>query len=96
MSPDSATQIDPGHAALEAQVGAFALREIAPRGDLRTHEVIPADLWQAIGAAGLARIGLPKAYGGDGGDLRSLAVAAEAMAGAGGRPRRPASVSGCA
>lgn len=65
---------------LAKPVRAFAREEILPRGDLRAHTVIPADLWRAMGDAGLARIGLPEAYGGDGGDLRALAVASEAMA----------------
>lgn len=80
MSPDPAIQPISDLASLAARVTDFALREIVPRGDLRVHDVIPADLWQAIGNAGLARIGLPEKYGGDGGDLRSLAIAAEAMA----------------
>jgi len=82
MSPAPAIQPASDPAALAAWVRDFALREIVPRGDLRAHAVIPSDLWKAIGDAGLARIGLPEAYGGDGGDLRSLAVAAEAMAAA--------------
>jgi acyl-CoA dehydrogenase len=70
--------------ALKARVEAFARNEIAARGDLRDHDIIPADLWRAIGAAGLAGIGLPEGYGGSGGDLRAIAVAGEAMAAAGG------------
>lgn len=70
--------------ALRARVEAFARREIAPRDDLRDHDVIPADLWRAIGEAGLAGIGLPEEYGGAGGGLRAIAVAGEAMAAAGG------------
>jgi len=71
-------------AALRTKVEAFARRKIAARTDLRDHEIIPADLWRAIGDAGLAGIGLPREYGGLGGDLRSIAVAGEAMAAAGG------------
>jgi acyl-CoA dehydrogenase len=70
--------------ALRTRVETFARSEIAPRGDLRDHEVIPAGLWRAIGEAGLAGIGLPAEYGGAGGDLRAIAVAGEAMAAAGG------------
>lgn len=76
------TQID--LAALRARAEAFAHREIASRDDLRDHEVIPADLWQAIGDAGLAGVGLPEEYGGMGGDLRAIVVAGEALAAAGG------------
>ena len=62
----------------------FARAHIAPRTDLRDHAIMPADLWRALGDAGLAEIALPKEYGGTGGDLRALVMAAEAMAEAGG------------
>lgn len=62
----------------------FSRLRIAARDDLRAHAEMPSDLWQAIGAAGLAGIALPVEYGGVGGDLRALAVAAEAMAEHGG------------
>ena len=76
------TEID--LAALRVRVAAFARAEIASRGDLRDYEVIPDDLWRAIGEAGLAGIGLPKNFGGMGGDLRAIAIAGETMAAAGG------------
>jgi len=80
--PAKEPQID--LAALRARAEAFARREIAARNDLRDHDVIPADLWQAIGDAGLTGVGLPEEYGGMGGDLRAIAVAGEALAAAGG------------
>ena len=74
------SKADINYDALAETVRAFARDEILPCGDLRAHAAIPEDLWRAMGEFGLARIGLPEAYGGDGGDLRSLAVASEAMA----------------
>jgi alkylation response protein AidB-like acyl-CoA dehydrogenase len=69
---------------LKACAQHFAETQIAPRTDLRDHSTMPADLWHAVGEAGLAKIALPKEYGGAGGDLRALVMAAEAMAEAGG------------
>ncbi len=77
-----------GGAALRAQFKArmedFARREFHGRDDLRGLQTMPPELWRAIGDAGLAGIGLPREYGGEGGDLRALAVAAEAMTAQGG------------
>ena len=69
---------------IKERVEAFARREIAGRDDLRDCAVVPPDLLRAIGDAGLAGIALPTEVGGLGGDLRTLAVAAEAMAATGG------------
>ncbi len=52
----------------------FARRHIAPR-DLLASEVFPPDLWAAMAGAGLFRIGLPAAHGGDGGGYASIAAA---------------------
>ena len=69
---------------LRDRAATFAKTQIAPRGDLRAHETVPEGLWRALGEAGLAQIGLPEAYGGAGGDLRALVMAAEAIAEHGG------------
>jgi acyl-CoA dehydrogenase len=71
-------------ASIRERVEAFARHEIAGRDDLRECAVMPPELLRAMGDAGLAGIALPTAYGGLGGDLRALAVAAEALAGVGG------------
>lgn len=71
-------------AKLKTRVEAFARREIDGHDELRDQESMPPALWRAIGDAGLARIGLPTEFGGDGGDLRALAVAAEALTARGG------------
>jgi acyl-CoA dehydrogenase len=65
-------------------IAEFARLEIDGRDDLRDHAVIPDKLWKSIGAASLARIGLPMEYGGVGGGFRVLADAAETMTAEGG------------
>ncbi len=65
-------------------IAAFAQRELNGHDDLRDHDIMPAALWQAIGAAGLAQIGLPVEYGGTGGGFRILASAAETLSAEGG------------
>lgn len=69
---------------LKKRAAAFAHTEIARRADLGIQEEMPADLWQAVGKAGLAAISLPAEYGGSGGDLRTLVTVAETMAEIGG------------
>jgi len=71
-------------ARFSARMKEFARREIDGHDELRECETMPPDLWRAIGDAGLARIALPPEYGGDGGDLRALAAAAEALTAHGG------------
>ncbi len=60
----------------------FARRHIAPR-DLLASEVFPPDLWAAMAQAGLFRIGLPAAHGGDGGGYASIAAAERVLVEAG-------------
>ena len=71
---------------LRDRVAAFAREQIAARDGLAEAPTFPRDLWRAIGEAGLTRLALPAEYGGDGGDLTTLATAAEAMAEFGGVP----------
>ncbi len=64
-------------------VTAFARAHVAGRdlsGDF------PHALWRAMGEAGLFRIGLPVAHGGDGAPLSSIAAAERALIRAGGSP----------
>ena len=56
------------------ELGDFARRHIATR-DLLASEMFPPDLWAAMAQAGLFGIGLPAAYGGDGGSYASIAAA---------------------
>ena len=63
----------------------FARREIAPRR-LWAEEVFPLDLWHAMGAAGLFRVGLPASHGGDGGAYSAIAAADAALVEFGGAP----------
>ena len=72
------------HAALRAEVTAFAQRKIAPRQDLNQRDDFPADLWTAMGQSGLMAIALPQVYGGRGGDYRALALTLEILADVGG------------
>ena len=80
---------------LKRRAAEFAREEIATRTDLRDHTVIPRELWQAVGSAGLAEIALPAEYGGAGGDLRALVMASQAMAEIGGNLGLVTSWMGC-
>ncbi|MDA0664000.1 MAG: acyl-CoA dehydrogenase family protein, partial [Proteobacteria bacterium] len=71
-------------AVIDALITAFARREIDGHDDLHNRDSMPPELWRAIGAASLARIALPMAFGGTGGGFRVLAAAAETMAAEGG------------
>jgi acyl-CoA dehydrogenase len=66
-----------------ADVDAFARAHVAGR-DLSGS--FPHDLWRAMGAAGLFRIGLPAEHGGDGGGYADIAAAERALVAAGGSP----------
>ncbi|MBT3373437.1 MAG: acyl-CoA dehydrogenase [Rhodospirillaceae bacterium] len=72
------------HGALNAEVAEFARTQIAVREGLGEQHDFPADLWAAMGEAGLMAIGLPEQYGGRGGDYRALAMALETLADVGG------------
>lgn len=84
MHAEQSTEMASLRDSIKERVEAFARREIAGRDDLRDCAVVPPDLLRAIGDAGLAGIALPTEVGGLGGDLRTLAIAAEAMAATGG------------
>ncbi|MDP6692262.1 MAG: acyl-CoA dehydrogenase family protein [Alphaproteobacteria bacterium] len=72
------------HAALKTEVAEFAQREIAVRQGLGEQHDFPADLWAAMGEAGLMAIALPEEYGGRGGNYRALAQTLETLADVGG------------
>ncbi len=59
-------------------IAAFARSHIAPR-NLLAEPRFPADLWSAMAGAGLFRIGLPAAQGGDGGGYGAIAAAERAL-----------------
>jgi len=61
----------------------FARRQIAPR-DLLASATFPPDLWAAMSVAGLFRIGLPAAHGGDGGAYADIAAAERVLVEEGG------------
>ena len=69
---------------LRERARAFAASEIAPFDDLHTHERPSEELWRAFGVCGITTIGLPRKFGGDGGDLRAMALVGEALAAEGG------------
>lgn len=71
---------------LIARIRDFCRAEIAPRAGLIETAEFPRDLWRAFGDAGLTRLALPAEFGGEGGDLTTLAIAAEALAEHGGVP----------
>ncbi len=62
---------------------AFARAHIAPR-DLLASPTVPPDLWAAMAAAGLFRIGLPAEHGGDGGSDADIAAAERVLVEEGG------------
>ncbi|MBT4488900.1 MAG: isovaleryl-CoA dehydrogenase, partial [Rhodospirillaceae bacterium] len=72
------------YTALRAEVEEFARVEVASRADLSQRDDFPADLWSAMGQAGLMAIAIPREYGGRGGDYRALALTLETLADAGG------------
>ena len=88
MLPSMGNSVTATDIALRAHLrdcaASFAQDHIAPRLDLRDHTIIPSDLWQSVGETGLAQIALPTDFGGAGGDLRTLVMAAEALAERGG------------
>ena len=61
----------------------FARRQIAPR-DLLASAAFPPDLWAAMAGAGLFRLGLPAAHGGDGGAYADIAAAERVLVEEGG------------
>ena len=63
----------------------FARRHIAGRSLWRA-EAFPLDLWQAMGSAGLFRLGLPEAHGGAGSGYADIAAADAALVEFGGAP----------
>lgn len=69
---------------LRERARAFAASEIALLDDLHTHERPSEELWRAFGICGITTIGLPRKFGGDGGDLRAMALVGEALAAEGG------------
>lgn len=70
---------------MSEQMADFARQHVAQRG-LWRDETFPLDLWRAMGAAGLFRIGLPQAQGGDGGGYAAIAAADAALVEFGGAP----------
>lgn len=69
---------------LRLEITDFAARHIAARPGLSQERDFPADLWAAMGEAGLMAIALPEALGGRGGDYRAMALTLETLADAGG------------
>lgn len=84
MDENSTADMDTLRFQLRERARAFAAREIAPLDDLHTHERPPEELWRAFGVCGITTIGLPAEFGGDGGDLRAMALVGEALATEGG------------
>lgn len=72
------------HEAFREQVRRFVAREIAPRhAEWEREGVVPRELWEKAGAAGMLCCGVPEAYGGPGGDFSFSAVVIEELARAG-------------
>ena len=84
MKPENSCGAAALRAEFKTRMEEFARREIHGHDELRDCKTMPPKLWRAIGDAGLAGIALPREYGGGGGDLRALAVAAEALTAQGG------------
>lgn len=72
------------HEAFRDQVRRFVAREIAPRHEeWERAGVVPRDVWEKAGAAGLLCCEVPEEYGGPGGDFGFSAVVIEELARAG-------------
>ena len=68
------------HAALREQVSRFAAREIAPYAQAwEEAEEFPVEFYRRVAEAGSHAVGYPEAWGGAGGDLGHMVVAAEEM-----------------
>lgn len=63
----------------------FAAQHVANR-DFNRDSAFPLDLWQAMGAEGLFRVGLPERFGGSGGGYAAIAAADRVLAEHGGSP----------
>jgi acyl-CoA dehydrogenase len=59
--------------------GDFAADEIATRPDLYSEEPFPQDIWRKMGKANLLGLGLPKDYGGLGGNYLALVAVGETL-----------------
>ena len=68
---------------MQNSLAEFARSHVAPR-DLLANPTFPPDLWAAMAEAGLFRIGLPEAHGGDGGTYASIAAAERVLVEQGG------------
>lgn len=66
-------------------MAAFACAEVAGR-DLAAEPEFPHALWRRMGEAGLFRVGLPAAHGGDGAGAVAIAAAERDLIGCGGSP----------
>lgn len=64
---------------MQKSVAQFAAAHVASRSDLISAQHFPADLWRAMGKAGLFQIGISEAYGGSGGGYPELVSAGEAL-----------------
>jgi acyl-CoA dehydrogenase len=64
---------------LRESVIRFARREVTGRGELYSLDILPRDLWRAIGGEGLPGLLLPREFGGLGGGHVSGVVATEAL-----------------
>ena len=70
--------------ALRRETHDFAAKEIATRRNLNLSLDFPADLWTAMGEAGLKSISLPREFGGRAGDYRAIVLTLEILADVGG------------
>ncbi len=70
---------------MSEQMADFARRHVAGRALWRA-ETFPLDLWRAMGAEGLFRIGLPAAHGGSEGGYAAISAADAALVEFGGAP----------
>ncbi|HHO76369.1 MAG TPA: hypothetical protein ENN05_08055 [Deltaproteobacteria bacterium] len=57
----------------------FAEEFIGSRPELHSQKEFPLDIWKGLGSKGLLGLGIPRKFGGGGGDYLSIAVAGHAL-----------------
>ncbi|MDY6835082.1 MAG: acyl-CoA dehydrogenase family protein [Chloroflexota bacterium] len=74
-----ATVLTQEYVILQRKIDRFARQHIGNRDDLQSLEQFPRDIWTKMGKQGLLGLGIPKEYGGLGGNYVSIATAGESL-----------------
>ncbi len=68
------------------EIEKFIIDKILPRNDLLFTDTFPVDIWEAMGSAGLFKVGIPEEYNGSGGGWKEVVGVARAIVLHGGVP----------